>query len=391
MFARSKSSASTSLDNTTSDPNENIPINLPDRENDAPFNQIDYEKRKLIDEQKNSLNIPISHNNSNSSKSILTKETLEAIQATEQIDKNPTIEQTIAKEKSFAIESSSKPEENGEIENEELKLTLVSVIIETELPTESDKNSTENQPTFKNQTMDNVIGGAVSNIGDSIMSDIKSIAAFGEEKLNNLDNETEMAINEVAELPENNIDYVKTSINADDKNDDELKANINEEKGNSTKDLPKQLTEPKLSMREAIATLHDDDSSPMQMDKMKQNNKLNRGMAEDNTSVTGIDNEINNIDGTLNTDVKFIDNGVDILNTTNIIQVMKDEMNEMSNDVKNKADELTMKYDGIVNDKLDSSKEMVSNKLLQVKNGWLRNEREFSNIGSSPLILFLCL
>lgn len=412
MFARSKSSTSTSLEITSSDPNENISNNrLPDSESDDPLNQIGDEKRKSIDEQNNSLNSPISHNNPNSSKSILTKETLEAIHATEQIDKNPAIEKTITNEKSFPIESSrnanldpnpnkndKNPEEkeeeeekeDGKKENEELKLTPEPIIcIETDAQTKGDKTSTENLSTFtkQNRTMNNKIGGAVSNIGDSIMSDMKSIAAFGEEKLNDLAKEAEMAVNEVAELPKNVIDYVKTST-ADYKKDDEPKANNNEETKNSLKDLPKKLTEPDLSndnsmvMPETIVTLNQlKMDQENEIDKVKQNNKLNRGIAEDNTSNTSIDNN------EMNTDVEFIDNGVDISNTTNIIQAMKDEMNEISNDVQNKADELTMKYDGIINDELNSSKEMVSNKLFQVKNGWLRNKREFPHIESSPLLM----
>lgn len=44
-------------------------------------------------------------------------------------------------------------------------------------------------------------------------------------------------------------------------------------------------------------------------------------------------------------------------------------MNEMSNDVKNKSDELTMKYDGIINDELNATKEAASTKMFQLKNG----------------------
>lgn len=325
MFARSKSSPSTSLDITSSDPNENISINcLPDSDSDALLNQIDDEKRKSIDEQKNSLGSSKSYNNSHSSKSILTKGTPAAKQATEQIDKHLTIEQKIIKE--FYFESSSNP--NPNLRKDDKKLTTESITIETEPQTESDKNSTENQSTFfnQNQTMDNIIGGAVSNIGDSIMSDIKSIASFGKENLNDLTKETEMAVNEFAELPKNVIDYViKTSVNDDDKKDDELEANINGEKKNSTKDLLKQLAESKLSndnstmMPEAIATLHGDDSNKMkldqqnEMDKVKKNNNLNRGMTEDNTSDTGIDTEMNSIDSTLNTGKFLIIHGVDTI------------------------------------------------------------------------------
>lgn len=321
LFARSKSSPSTSLDITSSDPNENIPINcLPDSDSDALLNRINDEKRKSIDEQNNSFRSSKSCYNSHSSTSILTKQTLGAKQETEQLDKHLTMEQKIIRE--FVFESSPNP--NLNLRKDDKKLTTESIIIETEPKTESDKNSTENQSTFfnQNQTMDNIVGGTISNIGDSIMTDIKSIASFGKENLNDLTKETGMAVNEFAKLPKNIIDYVKTSVNDDDKKDDETEANINGEKVNSRKDLPKQLAESKLSndnstmMPGEIATLHGDDSNRMkldqqnEMDEVIQNNNLNRGTTEDKTSNMGIDTEMNRIDSTLNTGKFVINNGV---------------------------------------------------------------------------------
>lgn len=358
LFAVAKVSPSNSLDITSSDPNENIPIHtLP--ESDSSVLSLG-EKRRSIDVQQ-----PINADFKNiiSSKPLLTKETLEAIQSDVQAD--AAIEEVKAhvELQTVALEIPKKETihqtiEQRTIESGEQSITGVSPIVTAELQSIDRQEITPQGPVNTSDHVENMdmLSKGVSSLGDSLMNDIKSIATTGEQKLNDLAKETEKTIKDV---PKNVIDYVKTSAGLETDQDDNVDAK--DMKESTTKDLPNQLTEPNISHE------MDPPNSNEPNEKVTQNNKLNRAMAEDDSNEMIADE----FKDTTDNEVKFINNGVDVSSTSKIIQAMNDEINEMSNDVKNKSDELTMKYDGIINDELNATKQTLSSKMFQMKNGKL--------------------
>lgn len=442
LFAVSRISPSISLDITSSDANENIPIHkLPESDASVKSGENPNQQRRL------------SHQNTSEFKNIvsprpiLTKETLEAIQADAQttnanvpIDEpvavktqiqSDLVENSINVSKDISVpsppvvtETNERSEQIENIENviklekveaerksEEIirlenhqetgaikkivgieKLQKTEQIEQFEKPKEFgqvEKIEKFEKPELKSQLSEEIIeivkqaqesqddylklsdqvgadmdfvSKSVSNIGDNLMNDVKSFATAGEEKLNDLAKETEKTIKEV---PKNVIDYVKTSVGLEkEEKDNVLGANM-DEKVNAMKELPRQLTDPMIP-NEMSGNPPMQNAEPNVDEKVKHNNKLNRAMAEDDSNETMLEDFK---DDAVDNEVKFINNGVDVSSTSNIIQAMKDEINEMSNDVKNKSDELTMKYDDIINDEMNATKEAVSTKMFQMKNG----------------------
>lgn len=364
LFAVSKLNASTSLDLTSSDANENIPLKTLSN-NDAPLNHIDDKRLKSnsIEEQIKSSE---SEENPTCTKTILSKQILEEIQSDVQSDSN-IVDNTV-------ITNNSKTEEINdllpvnEIDSKEVAESNNQTIIKEHHEIQENIGQIETVNAHQLETMDKITSG-IGNIGDNVVNDVKSFAKAGENKLNDLAKETEKV---VTDAPKNVMNYVKTKFDdlldsdSDDK-DDILKANIDESKENAFKELPRQMTESKISNENSSIPLHemDDLLYHNEDDKVMHNNKLNRGLAEDDSNEHDLD--LKDIPSA--NEVKFIDNGVDVSNTTNILQAMKDEINEMSSDVKNKADELTVKYDDIVNDELNSAKGAISTKIFEIKTG----------------------
>lgn len=390
LFAVSKSSPSNSLDITSSDPNENIPIRTW-TESDTSANELlesQQQKRPPI-ETKHQTIIP-DFKNIISPRPVLAKETLQAIQLDVQTEINRSAAAASPQNETKATTVHVQPaqfqttiEQNkiaklGEPVNEtvksvELAAPSLKSIIVLEEPSQSQIQNDQLVVNDKDDTMD-AVTKSVSNIGDSLMTDIKSIATAGEEKLNDLAKETEKTIKEV---PKNVIDYVKTSAGlakGHEDVDDENVLKMDEVKESAAaKAMPKELTDPSSPPMQQITDLTTTTATSPSMlsesDQVKHNNKLNRALAADDSNETILDDAINN-------EVKFINNGVDVSGTSNnIIQAMHDEINEMGNEAKNKADELTMKYDGIINDELNTAKDTVSTKIFEVKNGNLFIQR----------------
>lgn len=380
LFAVSRVSPSISLDITSSDANENIPVHtLP--ESDASVNSSENQKQTIASTNQNTLNFK----NIVSPRPLLAKETLEAIQADVQSDTNvPKIEEPLVSKiqihsntlENLTNSDKEKPLETTEINEkteiiahtEEIGRTINSVPIDN--PEQIDTIQTiekleEISSTDKSELEDkhieivamDMVSKSVSGLGDSLMNDIKSFANAGEEKLNDLAKETEKTIKEV---PKNVIDYVKTSVGLEKEETDNVDDSNMDDK-EKIKEIPKQPTD--VSDNPPIQNI---DLNEPENEKVKHNNKLNRAMAEDDSNETIVDDFK---DDAADNEVKFINNGIDVSSTSNIIQAMKEEMNEMSNDVKNKSDELTMKYDGIINDELNATKEAASTKMFQIKNG----------------------
>lgn len=369
LFAVAKSSPSNSLDITSSDPNENIPIHRWPESDTSTKSSIDQKrtietKPQLLPDFKNII----------SPKPVLAKETLQAIQSVENNLQQPIKETIVTKVQIQPVNQSH----NLHLENKKTSESSIKSTIELPIAAESivgipsqpqeksvqkEIGTLENQSTLKEhtETMDMVTKN-VSNIGDSLMTDIKSMATSGEEMLNDLAKETEKTIKEV---PKNVIDYAKSSIGlGNGTEDDDNVMKMDKEKESAAKEMPKDLTVPGSPPMKQQQ--HTDSNEPNGSEQVKQNNKLNRALAEDDSNETIADDIVNN-------EVKFINNGVDVSHdSSDIIQAMNDEIHEMSNDAKNKADELTMKYDGVVND----AKEAASTKLFEIKNG----KRQWCNI-----------
>lgn len=351
LFAVSKTSPSNSFDITSSDPNENIPVRT--WSDTSAKSGIDQKHRSVETKQQQ----PISDfKNIISLKPVLARETLQAIQPTEKRAAAATKVQIPNNSKADKLHNSQS--ESYQVTKSPHEIPSHSKAETSQAPDEGLKNhSTSNE---HNATMD-IVTKNVSSIGDSLMADIKSIATTGEGMLNDLAKETEKTIKEV---PKNVIDYVKSSISPehgtennydDDDNDNVMK--MDKVKESAAKEMPKDMTN---------LTIESNDHPPMMIpsDPKHNNNKLNRAFAEDDSNETAVDDMVNN-------EVKFINNGVDVGSSSDIIQAMNDEIHEMSNDAKNKADELTMKYDGIVNDELVAVKTAASNKIFEMKNGKL--------------------
>lgn len=412
LFAVAKSSPSTSFDITSSDPNENIPIHTwPESDTSTHSHLVDQNRSIEFRPQ-----IRSDFKNIISPRPILAKETLQAIQTDVETEKIAPIEEPVVSKVHIQSVQLQAPENNKQekpvepveqaqqsdqierIEQTEpvelVKPTEIIIQTETiiEVQTQEEtvqkpekETAQEDQSKSKEQieTMDIVTKG-VSNIGDSIMTDIKSMATAGEGKLNDLAKETEKTIKEV---PKNVIDYVKTSVGLEKEEDDNV-LKMDEVKESAAKNMPTELTDPMISnqMSSNPPMQQIDLIEPIESEKVKQNNKLNRALAEDDSNETIVDEF--KIDA-VNDEVKFINNGVDVSNSSNIIQAMHDEINEMGNDAKNKADELTMKYDGMLNDEITGAKEMASTKLFEMKNGNLsKSLRTFSNILKMVITLF---
>lgn len=204
-----------------------------------------------------------------------------------------------------------------------------------------------------------ILSESASKIGESLTNDIKMISSTGE-KLNDLAKETEKTLMEV---PKNVIDYVKITVGLEKEEKDNLFDDADEIKEDATKELQKQLTDSKLSNEMSndspIQNVGSNEASGN--DTMKQNNETGE-----------IDESKNDVDNV----IKFVNNGVEVGSSSSIIQAMNDEINEMSNDVESKSDELTMNYDGIINNELTTAKKSISSKMFEMKNGkiWKENQ-----------------
>lgn len=360
----SKISPSNSLDITSSDPNENTPIINSLSESDSCTKTSENQNRSNDLKQQNLLDFK----NIISVKPILAREILEEIQSDVQKDTIASDGQALNSKQNLQIKS-TETEKNQTVEKPIEILKVNSEIVQHSAFTQLNSTTSLEQTT----NMD-IVSKGVSNIGESLMNDIKTIASTGEEKLNDLAKETEKTLKEV---PKNVIDYVKTSVGIENEEKEEkdtiLDANLNDVKEDASKDLQKQMTDSKLSSEMSnISPIQNIDSNePHESEKIEQNNKLNRALTENDMNlVADIDETKNNID----IGIKFVNDGVDVSSSSSIIQAMKDEINEMSNDVRGKSDELTMKYDDIISNELTTAKEGVSSRIFEMKNGEVQKQ-----------------
>lgn len=357
----SKISPLNSLDITSSDPNENAPIINLLTESDSSTKKNKTQHRTNDFKEKN----PSDFEKIIIAKPVLTREILEEIQSDVQNNTTALNDPTICSKENSKIDANDTKEIQS-VENTVEILESNSETIHNFCSTSSDQTS----------NMD-IVSKSVSNIGESLVNDIKTIASAGEEKLNDLAKETEKTLKEV---PKNVIDYVKTSVGLEnEEKDTTLDANLDETKENTSKDSEKQLMSSKLSneMSNILPTQDNDSNEPHKSGAIQQNNKMNALAENDLNQVDDIDESTNDIDS----GVKFVNDGVEISNSSSIIQSMKDEINEMSNDVRGKSDELMIKYDEIINNDLTTAKESVSSRIFEMKNGRvLANELKSSTI-----------
>lgn len=346
LFAVSKFSPTNSLDITSSDANENIPIHsLP--KSDTSVESIENQKRSIELLHQNTPDFK----NIISSKPILAKETLEVIQFNAQIDRNESINQKKISENNTqpnTLETDKKVESPKTPETTEQQTEVLHIKDEIKTTNLIVSNQVE--------TNMDIITKGVSNIGDSLMNDIKSIATTGEEKLNDLAKETEKT---ARDAPKNVISFVKTSMGIE--KEDENNASMDDTNMNEV--IEESTT--KESDREKLGDPPIKNFNEPENDEMKQNNKLNRALAQEEEEDIAVFDELE--EDIVDNEDKFINNGVDVSSTSNIIKAMNDEINEMSNSAKTKSDELTINYGD--NDEVSEAKEAISNKMFQVKKG----------------------
>lgn len=345
----SKISPSNSLDITSSDPNENTPITNAWSESDTCMKDSEHQNRSTDLKQQNIAGFK----NIEIAKPVLAKEILEEIQFDVHKETNASNDQAIASQTKLQIES-IESEKNQSVEKIVEKFDPSPETAQNLEPTQLKSSASSNQAS----NMD-IVSKSVSNIGESLMSDIKTIASTGEEKLNDLAKETEKTLKEV---PKNVIDYVKTSVGLENEDKGTIShANLEDVKQDVSKD-------PKMQMTNSNLPNEMPNLPPIQNVKSNEIHEIeaieqNKVLAENNLA------EINESKNDVDNGVKFVNDGVDVSSSSSIIQAMKDEINEMSNDVRGKSDELTMKYDEIIDNELITAKENVSSRIFEMKNG----------------------
>lgn len=202
----------------------------------------------------------------------------------------------------------------------------------------------------------NIVSKNVSNIGDSLMNDITSMTMAGEEKLNVLAKETEKALREV---PKNVVDYVKTTVGFEEKENNVNYASADEIMDHTTEESSVSKIPEELSSISPMQTI--DSNVSNENGKLNMNNKYNHASSENDLSVAKPDESK---DSSVDNEAKFMNNAVVVSSPSNIIRAMNDEIIEMNSDAEDKSDELTMKYDGIIH-----GKEGIPNKMFYMKNG----------------------
>lgn len=335
LFAVSKLSPTTSLDITSSDVNDNIPIPKLSKSDDS-TESVEIQKRSIELLHQNTPDFK----NIISSKPILVKETLKEIHSDVKNDITEYKNQT----------EILKPNTEPKLLETQKRDTAIEEIIklQTQLHNKNQIQESHSKVSDKVETKMDIISKSVSNIGESLINDIRSVATTSGEKLKELAEETEKT---VTEAPKNVINHVKASmlIEKEEKNVDDTNMNkvIMDTAEESTNEIP---SDPPIQ----------NSNEPVTSGMNERKNKLSSALTQDDTTFddTEVDNE-----------VKFINDGVNfdsISGSTSIIQAMNDEIDEMSNNAKNKSDELTMKYD---NDELSQTTEELPNKMFEMKNG----------------------
>lgn len=374
LFATSKSNIFTSLDQSSSDANENpsvkvtpakvLPLGaVPPKTKIPPKTEIVEHLEKEISNE-SAGRIPI-----------LTKKTLEAIYTDTE---NTKSEKTTTASGTKAVKEIRPSAERIE------KIRIETKHIEVE-PSPSLKE-------FEKLEMENALETAVTHVGDSLKAEVKTIVASGKEQIDEI---KDGVMKTAKEIPKNIVDYTKAEIVP--KIDNQIKQ-VNETKNEilddifgevkQSKDFLKQSLDRKLSheMGGNDAKMEKMDKPPTsgqqlvntkvflrenqnEIDQMLRGERIKTELEKDERIEVLLDDTVHST----KTDdkVKFIDNGVDVSHTsTDIVQSMKDEIKEMDAEIDEKAMNIKQKYeDNFLGEKLGAKKEAFVDTMTKAKNG----------------------
>lgn len=422
LFAISKQNIYTSLDISSSDPNEN--------------NSVKESPPKIRKTSVSGIAAPIPRKNSNPSAEvaskeivpearipILNKQTLESIYTdTQQPVKESEKESKKVPEKNPEQISETKPVDKPEAKKEPKPIpkleskeepspapvpvpeskpiqpdVVVKVLANSREPS-IDKESTqvtrvesESLKEFEKLEMENSVGTAVAHVGDSIKSDVMSMVNTGKEQINEVKND---AVKMVTGIPQHMTDFTKTTIVP--KIDDQIK-HVNETKNEILDGIFDEVKQSKQFLKQSIAkklsidgseTGKSDDTGengsmrPVEktkeflhenmneMEHLLRSDKIKHELEKDERIEVLVDAGPQSESTVVEDRVKFIDNGVDVSNTSDIIQSMKEEIKEMDAEADDQVMEIKEKtQSNFLGEKLGVSKEAFVDTMTKTKNG----------------------
>lgn len=318
LFAVSKTSIYTSVDISSSDPNENVSakespvqakiIPKPSAPPASPFGE--ETNGEPNGKSPHEIKIPV-----------LETKTLQSIYSTEE-------ENTSAPKKGDEkINDATGPLSSGERRPSE----------ELNVPIES------------NESLNGIakMEKAIGSIGESITSDVKSIVDSGKTQITEI---KDGVVKNVAEIPKNVVDYAKNEIapqindqvkRLDDKKNEVIEG-ISTEVDSLSKNLFKFKSEKKLSLDSLEESKEEVAGTVSQIDKTKEFLRDNQNEMQELLRSDRIKQELEKdekIEVLVDVDekkvpkmgekVKFIDNGRDVSDANDIIESMKEEIKEM--------------------------------------------------------------
>lgn len=388
LFAISKSNIYTSLDVSSSDPNENIPVK------ETP--------PKVRKTSITGVAAPVPAKNSKSSLDVappevvrdtripsLTKQTLESIYTDTPVAEVKGEKKPIAKQESL-VEPAADPESKpAQIDN--AINSAVSQQSSVDKESHAARVESESLKEFEKLEMENSVSTAVANVGDSIKTDVMSMVASGKEQINEMKNDV---VKTVTEIPQHMSEFTKTTIAP--KIDDQIK-HVNETKNEIMDGIFDEVKQSKQFLKQSIAKKLsiDGDAAPKsdglsandgmrpvdktkeflhdnmnEMEQMLRSDKIKQELEKDEKIEVLVDTAPQTESHAVDDHVKFIDNGVDVSNSADIIQSMKEEINEMNAEAEDQVMEIKDNFNNnFLGDKLGGTKEAFVDTMTKTKNG----------------------
>lgn len=386
LFAISKSNIYTSLDISSSDPNENI------SSKDSPI--------KIRKTSISGTAPPLPRKNSKSSAEIapketvpdtrapiLTKQTLQSIYTdTPELEQGP--EQKSIPDQESKVEPKPEPESQSQPDN----VIKSGDSRKSSIDKESQAAGVESESLkeFEKLEMENSLNTAVANVGDSLKSDVMSMMASGKEQIIEMKSEV---VKTVTEAPQHMTEFAKTTIAP--KIDEQMK-HANESKNEILDDIFNEVKQSKQFLKQSIAKRLSIDGGEAtepenagengvrqvdktkeflnenmnEMEQMLRSDKIKQELEKDEKIEVLVDAASQNGSSTVEDHVKFIDNGIEVSNSTDIIQAMKDEIKEMDAEADDQVMEIKEKYESnYLGEKLGGTKEAFVDTMTKTKSG----------------------
>lgn len=416
LFAVSKSNIYTSLDISSSDPNENFAFTetpVKARKSSIPGTTVPPPPRK---NSKSSAEIAPKQVTPETRAPVLTKQTLESIytdtvEAEQKSEPNVVTKETVEKTEieSKTVNEEVKSEKKLEPIQKDSTSALPTVepvlearivqplktkpkLLDTEKPSvdqesETLPTETESLKEFEKLEMENSLGMAVAGVGDSIKTDVLSMVASGKGQMNEMKDDV---VKTVSGMPQHMAEFAKTTIAP--KIDDQIKQ-VTEKKNEILDDIFDEVKQSKQHLKQSIAQklsldggdggesggmskvektkefLHDNMS---EMDQILRSEKIKQELERDDRIEVLIDAAPQSESTAVEDRVKFIDNGVEVNNGPDIIQSMKDEIKEMDAEAEDQVMEIKEKIgNDLMGEKMGATKEAFVGTANTMANGEL--------------------